>query len=83
MSNPSEPWIPADQQPIRRVVGKRVAAPPGRLPTAAVRSAMDANGQYRTRAPKGLFFYQNHDQMIRDREQWTVDAIVQKQSERA
>jgi hypothetical protein len=44
---------------------------------------MDANARYRTRAPKGLFFYGSHDQMIRDREQWTVDAIVQKQSERA
>jgi hypothetical protein len=84
MGDPSdEPWIPADQQPIRRVVGKRVAPPPGTPLSAAARSAMDANARYRTRAPKGLFFYGSHDQMIRDREQWTVDAIVQKQSERA
>ena len=45
--------------------------------------AMDANARYRTRAPKGLFFYESHDQMVRDRERWTIDAIVQKQSERA
>jgi hypothetical protein len=44
---------------------------------------MDANTRYRTRAPKGLFFYENHDQMARDRERWIVEAIVQKQSERA
>lgn len=44
---------------------------------------MDTNARHLTRAPKGLIFYQNHDQMIRDREQWTVEAIVQKQSERA
>ncbi|HEX3843209.1 MAG TPA: hypothetical protein VHV80_02515 [Steroidobacteraceae bacterium] len=83
MSDSSKPWIPADQQPIRRVIGKRVAPPPGRVPDAATRSAMDANLRYRTRAPKGLFFYESHDQMARDRERWTIEAIVQKQSERA
>jgi hypothetical protein len=44
---------------------------------------MDANAGYRTRAPKGLFFYENHAQMSRDRERWTVAAVVQKQSGRA
>ncbi|HEX5461686.1 MAG TPA: hypothetical protein VFX20_17115 [Steroidobacteraceae bacterium] len=33
MSDPSEPWIPADQQPIGRVVGKR-ATPPLANPSA-------------------------------------------------
>jgi hypothetical protein len=83
MSDPSKPWVPVDQQPIGRVVGKRVAAPPGALPGATARSAMDANARYRTRAPKGLFFYESHQQMANDRERWTVEAIVQKQSERA
>lgn len=83
MSGPSKPWIPADQQPIRRIVGKRVAPPPGTVPTAAARAAMDANLRYRTRAPKGLFFYQSHEQMTRDRERWTLEAIVHKQGERA
>jgi hypothetical protein len=44
---------------------------------------MDANARYRTCAPKGLFFYETHAQMARDRERWTVEAIVRKQSERA
>ena len=83
MSDRPEPWIPAEQQPIRRVIGKRIAPPPGTLPNAATRSAMDANARYRTRAPKGLFFYESHEQMARDRERWTIEAIVQKQSERA
>lgn len=83
MSDASEPRIPADQQPVRRVIGKRVPPPPGTVPSQAVRSAMDANARYRTRAPKGLFFYENHEQMARDRERWTVEAIVLKQSERA
>lgn len=83
MSDPSRPWIPADQQPIRRVVGKRVAPPPGTVPSEATRAAMDANARYRTRAPKGLFFYESHEQMASDRERWAVAAIVQKQSERA
>lgn len=83
MRDPPKPWIPADQQPIGRVVGKRVAAPPGTVPSAAARSAMDANARYRTRAPKGLFFYESHEQMARDRERWTVEAIVRKQNARA
>ena len=82
MSDPPKSWIPADQQPIGRVVGKRVAPPLGALPGAAVRSAMDANARYRTRAPKGLIFYQNHEQMLQDRERWTVEAVVLNQSER-
>lgn len=82
MSKPTDPWIPCDQQPLQRVIGKRVTRPPGTLPDAAARAAMDANARYRTRAPKGLFFYQNHEEMIRDRERWTVDAIVARQHER-
>jgi hypothetical protein len=83
MSDTPKSWIPADQQPIRRVVGKRVARPPGTVPDVAARSAMDTNARHRTRTPKGLFFYESHEQMARDRERWTVEAIVHKQSERA
>ncbi|MHB8812382.1 MAG: hypothetical protein ACYDAE_03875 [Steroidobacteraceae bacterium] len=83
MSDLPKPWLPADQQPIGRAVGKRVAAPPGTAHSAAARSAMDANARYRTRAPKGLFFYESHEQMARDRERWTVEAIVLKQRVRA
>ena len=82
MNDPTDPWIPADQQPIQRVVGKRVTRPPGAVPSAAARAAMDANARYRTRVPKGIFFYQNHDEMHRDRDRWTVDAIVARQRER-
>ncbi len=80
MSDPPESWIRADQQPIRRIIGKRVAPPPGHLPSQTVRSAMDANARYRTRAPKGLFFYASHEQMVRDRERWSVEAMVLKQN---
>ena len=83
MSDSRQYWVPADQQPIGRVVGKRVAPPPGRLPSAATRAAMDANLRYRTRVPKGVILYRNHAQMSRDRERWTIEAIVQKQLERA
>ena len=83
MSDPSKHWVPPDQQPIGRVVGKRIAQAPGTIPDEATRAAMDANARYRTRAPKGLFFYESHEQMASDRERWTVEAIVQKQSERA
>jgi len=43
---------------------------------------MTANAQYRTRAPKGLYFYKNHEEMARDRERWTLDAMLARQTER-
>lgn len=75
--------IHPDQQPIQRVVGKRVAPPPGTLPSPEARAAMTANARYLTRAPKGLFFYNSHEEMTRDRERWTIDAVVARQAERA
>jgi hypothetical protein len=71
-----------DQQPIQRVVGKRKNPPIGELPSAQARAAMTAMAQYRTRAPKGIFFYADHEAMNRDRERWTVEAMVQKASRR-
>ncbi len=68
-------WTRPDEQPIQRVVGKRVTPPPGRLPSAAARAAMTANARYRTRVPKGIFLYDDHEQMMRDRERWTVELI--------
>jgi hypothetical protein len=44
---------------------------------------MTANARYLTRVPKGLFFYNSHEEMIRDRERWTVDAVLARQAERA
>jgi len=82
MSNNLKSRVTPDQQPIQRVVGRRVAPPPGTLPSAAVRAAMTANARYRTRAPKGVFFYASHEAMVRDRERWTVEAIVARQLER-
>ncbi len=43
---------------------------------------MTANARYRTRAPKGVFIYQSHEEMTRDRERWTVDAMVARRSGR-
>jgi hypothetical protein len=71
-----------DQQPIQRVVGKRVSPPVGALPSPEARAAMTANARYLTRAPKGLFFYANHEEMNRDRERWIVAAMVARHLER-
>lgn len=76
-------FVAPDQQPIQRVIGKRIASPPGRFPDAAVRAAMDANLRYRTRAPKGVFSYNSHDEMTRDRERWTLEAVLARQAGRA
>jgi hypothetical protein len=68
MSGPTaktdEAVVLADQQPIQRVVGKRVTAPPGVVPNARARAAMSANARYLTKVPKGIFFYQSHQEMI-------------------
>jgi hypothetical protein len=73
---------PTDQQPIQRIVGKRISPPIGQLPSPEARAAMAANARYYTRAPKGIFFYQNHEEMNRDRERWTIAAILARQAER-
>jgi hypothetical protein len=78
----TDSFIPADQQPIQRVVGKRLPAPIGQLPSPQARAAMTANARYLTRAPKGIFFYKNHEEMIRDRERWTIEAMLARQAER-
>jgi hypothetical protein len=64
------------QQPIARTVGHRVPAPPGAPPSAEERAAWNAMAAYRTRAPKGVFTYGSHDEMIRDRESWAAAAVV-------
>jgi hypothetical protein len=72
-----------DQQPIQRVIGRRVSPPSGGFPSAEIRAAMDANLLYRTRVPKGIFIYKNHEEMARDRELWTLEAMLARQSDRA
>jgi hypothetical protein len=71
-----------DEQPIGRVVGRRVPPPIGAPPDAAARALGAVNARYLTRAPKGLFFYRNADEMERDRHRWTVDAVVATQRQR-
>ena len=65
-----------DQQPIARTVGRRLTPPLGRPPGAAARAALAAMAGRLTRAPKGVFRYASHADMIRDRERWTVEAMV-------
>ncbi|HEX6268111.1 MAG TPA: hypothetical protein VFZ81_14600 [Burkholderiales bacterium] len=65
-----------DQQPIARVVGRRAEPPLGALPSPARRKALDSLARRLTRVPKGVIRYANHEEMIRDRERWTIEAIV-------
>lgn len=66
-----------DQQPISRTIGKRRERE-GQPMTADDRARMDAMAQYRTRAPKGVFFYASHEEMEADRVRWIVDAMLAK-----
>jgi hypothetical protein len=61
---------------IGRVVGRRTQAPAGEPPSREARAALEAMASYRTRAPKGVFRYDSHEQANRDRERWTVEAMV-------
>lgn len=81
ISRAADPYDP-DQQPIQRVVGRRVSRPAGGFPDAATRAAMDANLNYLTRVPKGILSYRNHDEMSRDRERWTLETMLARQGAR-
>lgn len=74
-------FVPPDQQPIRRIVGRRRNPPPGFPPSDEARTAMAAMADYRTRAPKGIFIYACHEDMQLDRERWTIEAVVTKELE--
>jgi hypothetical protein len=63
-------------QAFARVVGRRSLPEPGKLPSAEARAAMAKMARYRTRAPKGVIVYRSHEEANRDRERWTVDAMV-------
>ena len=66
-----------DQQPISRTIGKRRERE-GQPMSADDRARMDAMAQYRTRVPKGVFFYASHEEMEADRVRWIVDAMLAK-----
>ena len=70
-----------DQQPLQRTVGKRKSreGQPMTDPSrAADRDAMSRNARYRTRAPKGVFFYASHEEMAADRLRWTIDLMAER-----
>jgi hypothetical protein len=67
---------PRNGEHFIRVVGRRRSPPLGKLPSQIARQKMSEMAGYRTRAPKGVFIYTSHEAANRDRERWTVEAIV-------
>ena len=65
-----------DQQPIARIVGRRRQPAVGQPPDSEARAAWNAMAAYRTRVPKGVFYYRSHAEMTRDRDRWTAEAIA-------
>ncbi len=61
-----------------RVIGRSRPAI-GELPSSEARSALGAMARYRTCAPKGIFIYRSHEEMVADRLRWTVQAIVENE----
>ncbi len=58
------------------VVGRRTPPPLGNPPSPAARAAMASMARYLTRAPKGVFVYSSHAAANRDRDEWTIEAIL-------
>ena len=71
-----------DQQPIARTVGKRVQESIGVPPSPQARAAWDALATGRTRVPKGVYRYADHEAMTRDWERWTIAGIVERTGSR-
>lgn len=71
-----------DQQPIARTVGRRQPAPVGMPPSPEARFALDSFARRLTRVPKGVFRYASHEEMARDRERWTAQAMAATVRER-
>jgi hypothetical protein len=65
-----------EQQPIARTVGRRMPSPPGVPPSGAARDASRLMAQFPLRVPKGVLRYRSHDEMTRDRERWTAEAMA-------
>lgn len=63
-----------------RIIGKRERPPIGEPPSEAAQRAHASLLEYRTRAPKGIFIYRNHEEMEADRLKWTVEAMVERAS---
>lgn len=72
---------PMASETFLRQVGRRQRSPRsnatnlGQPPNAAARNALAQMGQYRTRAPKGIFIYASHEAMNQDWERWRVEAM--------
>jgi hypothetical protein len=84
MSTPDEPpeGLPDDPfagERFVRVVGKRQRPAPGHVPSPEARAAMTAMAASRTKAPKGVFIYRSHEEANRDRDAWTVAAMIERQ----
>jgi hypothetical protein len=67
---------PLTGEQFARVVGRRSQRPIGAPPDAAARAALAQMARYLTRAPKGVFRYQSHEEANADRERWQIDAMV-------
>jgi hypothetical protein len=76
-NDPMNPFL-LDQQPTMKTIGRRRLPPLGLPPGPEARAAWNALAAYRTRVPKGIFIYSSHADMERDREYWTVQAVLER-----
>jgi hypothetical protein len=70
------------EEKFLRIVGRRTQQPIGQPPRREAREALAQMARYRTRCPKGVFVYRNHEDANADRLRWTVDAVVSRHQAR-
>ncbi len=74
----SESIGPADQQPIKRIVGRKERGPSRVCSPLFISEERIAFSRQKTRsgiAPKGVFRYESHDQANADMEKWLSESI--------
>jgi hypothetical protein len=72
---------PLASEVFLRQVGRRRRSPRsnatslGQPPPPAARAALAQMAQYRTRVPKGVFIYANHEAANQDWERWRIETM--------
>ncbi|EIC19701.1 hypothetical protein Thi970DRAFT_03293 [Thiorhodovibrio frisius] len=68
-----------DQQPIRRVIGRRQERPVGKLgaPTPAAQRWSETMAVRETRVPKGIFRYATMEEANADWERWHAELVAE------
>lgn len=80
MSDQLKPISSPNEQPIARVIGRRVQRGVERVPrgpTPEERAWVRSMANYKTGVPKGVFRYRSHEEANQDWERWHAAAAAE------